>query len=148
MGEGNVEERLAMFETDDILLAAFLLSKNRPLIAIRQPVSQTRTHFIFVFADPRRTIDAPNGQHQEFLGDGFAPVRTLGRHMARLRACVSQLKSDGNAIEQMKFAELFPPGRIAKKLKLRARQRTQVAELNKPPSTATAGADQFWQCAV
>ena len=122
-----MKERKTTFETADLLLAAFLLARNRKLVAIR-PGAPGSVYCIFVFADPEQNIDAPNGLHQEFLSDGSAPVRTLARHFGRLRACIRQLRDDSSAGEYLSLDELFPLGRVGRVKLLRSLRRAAHRE--------------------
>jgi hypothetical protein len=74
-----------IYETQDILLAAFLLSRNRTMLETTP--SQLPGRDIFVFADPNNLLAS---DAKEFLDDGPIPVRTLARNLSKLRNQVRQ----------------------------------------------------------
>lgn len=99
------------FQTTDSLLAAFLLSKNRTIVAIRrlEGVKQ-KERAVFVFDDPDQKVNGPSGLKREFFADGLAPARTMGWHWDNLRRCVRDHAS-GTMLGPEVLAELFPTDR-------------------------------------
>ncbi len=116
------------FETGDSFLAAFLLAKNRTIVAIRTDAKR-KWGAIFVFDDPDQKIGSPSGLQHEYFADGLVSARTLGRHLDRLRRCVREQTECGNAFDRQALANLFPTERREKAKKKKALRGLRLLEL-------------------
>lgn len=72
---------MRLYETEDILCAAFLQSYGHFLSETKAHPAK-RNYFLFVFQDPQGSVEKDG---QKFLNDGLVPVRTLARNLSKLR---------------------------------------------------------------
>ncbi len=70
------------FQTDDILLSSFLLTKNINLLEV---VKDQPQHFVFVFADNNKCLELK----RDFLNNAQAPAKELFFHRETL---ISEVK--------------------------------------------------------
>lgn len=80
------------FECVDILMAAFLLARGHRMTEIRQnPSRPDRSIFMF------ERVASTESDAREFVEDGLVPVRSLARHLSRLRNHVRNERHATNA---------------------------------------------------
>ena len=73
------------FETDDIVLAAFLQARNHTLVEARL---NSKGMITFVFAESEQILRDATA----FLNNASIPVRTMASRMARLRDLCREVK--------------------------------------------------------
>ena len=77
------------FETDDILVSSFLLSRQSILLDI---VSDRPRHFVFIFEDP----DSCERLVREYLNNGVSPARELFARREELITAIRHRNGYGN----------------------------------------------------